>query len=73
MLHFFNRKADSEETNIYGEKIVFKYAKQSDNSQKLLAYADKANTGLWRRYYIIYLPWKNVAVGVIARELARFV
>ncbi len=50
-------------------------ARQSGNSSDVIAYADKANVRLRRKYYRMISKGKsaNVAVAAVARELACFV
>ena len=47
-------------------------ARQNGNTAEVIAYVDKANTGLRSRYYKLIRHGKarNVAVAAIARELA---
>ena len=49
-------------------------ARQSGNTPEMIAYADKANERLRRKYYkmIRHGKKKNVAVTAVARELACF-
>ena len=50
-------------------------ARQEGNSGEVIAYADKANLRLRRRYYHLIRKGKkkNVAVTAVARELACYV
>lgn len=58
-----------------GHKSKDLRARQNGNPADVIAYADKANTRLRSRYYkfIRHGKKRNVAVAVIARELACFV
>ena len=49
--------------------------RQSGNTPEVIAYADKANERLRRKYYkmIRHGKKKNVAVTAVARELACFI
>ena len=58
-----------------GHKSKDLKARQSGNPPEVVAYADKANQKLRRKYYkmIRHSKKKNVTVTVIARELACFI
>lgn len=58
-----------------GHKSKDLKARQSGNPPEMIAYADKANERLRRKYYkmIRYGKKKNVAVTAVARELACFI
>lgn len=58
-----------------GHKSKELRSRQSDQSAKVIAYADKANIRLRSKYYrmIRHGKKKNVAVAAVARELACFV
>ncbi len=58
-----------------GAKSKRLVAKQSGNDSNVLAYADKANERLRRKYYRMVLRGKhrNEAVSAVARELACFI
>jgi len=48
--------------------------RQAGNAQKVIAYADKANERLKRKYYrIMFHSKRNIAVTAVARELACFI
>ena len=58
-----------------GHKSKDLKARQSGNPPEVIAYADKANERLRRKYYKIirHGKKKNVAVTAVARELACFI
>lgn len=58
-----------------GHKSKDLKARQDGNTQEVIAYADKANERLRRKYYkmIRYGKKRNVAVTAVARELACFI
>ena len=58
-----------------GHKSKDLKARQSGNPPEVIAYADKANERLRRKYYkmIRHGKKKNVAVTAVARELACFI
>ena len=58
-----------------GHKSKDLKARQAGNEPEVIAYADKANERLRRKYYrmIRYGKKKNVAVTAVARELACFI
>lgn len=58
-----------------GHKSKDLKARQSGNAPEVIAYADKANERLRRKYYkmIRHGKKKNVAVTAVARELACFI
>jgi len=73
------RKLLVESAQSYGRGAVGKKSKtlrarQADNEPKVIAYADKANERLKRKFYRINFKSKrNIAVVAVARELACFV
>ena len=60
---------------VVGHKSKELKARQSGNPPEVIAYADKANERLRRKYYrmIRHGKKKNVAVTAVARELACFI
>ena len=60
---------------VIGQKSKALKARQSGNTAEVIAYADKANVRLRRKYYKLIHRGKkrNVAVAAVARELACFV
>ena len=57
-----------------GHKSKALAARQADNTSQVIAYADKANERLRRKFYRLSSHTKhNVAVTAVARELACFV
>lgn len=60
---------------VVGHKSKDLKARQSGNSPEVIAYADRANERLRRKYYkmIRHGKKKNVAVTAVARELACFI
>lgn len=61
---------------VAGHKSVVLKARQKGNTPQVIAYADKANERLRRRFYKMTLNKgvnRNVATTAIARELACFV
>ena len=58
-----------------GHKSKDLKARQNGNLPEIIAYADKANERLRRKYYkmIRHGKKKNVAVTAVARELACFI
>jgi len=65
--HCYNRGA-------VGKKSKTMLAKQAGNDPKVIAYADKANDRLKRKYYrVLFRSNKNKATTAVARELACFI
>ena len=60
---------------VIGQKSKALKARQEGNKAEVIAYADKANVRLRRKYYKLVRRGKkrNVAVAAVARELACFV
>jgi transposase len=60
---------------VIGQKSKALKARQSGNTAEVIAYADKANVRLRRKYYKLIHRGKkrNIAVAAVARELACFV
>ena len=57
-----------------GQKSKALIARQRGNTPQVIAYADKANERLRRRYYRLSSHTKrNIAVTAVARELACFI
>lgn len=60
---------------VVGQKSKILQARQKGNSAEILAYADRGNIRMRRKYYrmIRHGKKKNVAVAAIARELSCFI
>jgi hypothetical protein len=57
-----------------GKKSKALLARQDGNDAEIIAYADKANERLKRRFYnIMFRSKRNIAVVAVARELACFI
>ena len=57
-----------------GAKSKRLLARQAGNDSKVIAYADKANERLKRRFYkIMFRSKHNIAVAAVAREMACFI
>jgi transposase len=57
-----------------GAKSKALLSRQAKNEPKVIAYADKANERLKRKYYkIMFRSKRNIAVTAVARELACFI
>lgn len=66
--------ANSYSRGVVGKKSKVMKDKQGGNSPEIIAYADKANERLHRKFYKIAIrSKKNVAKTAIARELSCFV
>jgi transposase len=73
------RKLLVEAANCYsrgavGKKSKTLIARQAGNDPKVIAYADRANDRLKRKFYrILFRSKKNIATVAVARELACFI
>jgi len=70
----FVEAAQSYSRGAAGKKSKTLAARQSGNEPKVIAYADRANERLKRKFYrIMFKSKRNIAVVAVARELACFV
>jgi len=70
----FVEAAQSYSRGAAGKKSKTLTARQAGNEPKVIAYADRANERLKRKFYrIMFKSKRNIAVVAIARELACFV
>lgn len=66
--------AQSYGRGVVGYKSKKLKMKQEGNSSKVIAYADRANERLRRKFYkITFQSKRNIAVAAVARELACFI
>ena len=66
--------AQSYSKGAVGVKSKALKARQSGNDPRIIAYADKANERLRRKYYrIMFRSKRNIAITAVARELACFI
>ena len=70
----FVEAAQSYSRGAAGKKSKALSARQSGNEPKVIAYADRANERLKRKFYrIMFKSKRNIAIVAVARELACFV
>jgi transposase len=70
----FVEAAQSYSRGTVGKKSKALTARQAGNEPKVIAYADRANERLKRKFYrIMFKSKRNIAVVAVARELACFV
>jgi len=70
----FIESAQSYGRGALGIKSKALVSRQAGNDPKVIAYADKANDRLKRKFYrIMFRSKRNIAVAAVARELACFI